>query len=200
MSENPEMKIVIKPLDEIIPYENNPRDNRNAIKDTATSIRKYGWKQPIVIDKNGVIVVGHTRYAAAKMLGLTHAPCVVSELSDKENREYRIADNKTNEASMWDFSKLEKEMSDAMLDFKDFDFQMPTFDIDELDSLFSEAPPRESEPPAPAHTYLYTPPEPAQESTDEGEPDEGEESYDFPSANQVQCPHCGKWFTLPQRG
>ena len=120
MHDNP--KIVMRPIESIRPYENNPRHNQNAIKDVMTSIRRYGWKQPIVVDRDGVIVVGHTRYLAAQRLGLTEVPVLVSDLTDTENREYRIADNKTNELASWDFDKLAAEIAD--LDFGDFDFDL----------------------------------------------------------------------------
>lgn len=131
MNGNP--KIEMRPIDSITPYPNNPRHNQSAIRDVATSIRKYGFKQPIVVDKEGVIVVGHTRYEAAKELGLETVPVLVSELSDKENREYRIADNKTNELASWDFEKLAQEMAD--LDFGDFEFD--TSFLDEIDEALN---------------------------------------------------------------
>lgn len=144
MSQNP--NIEMRAIDSITPYPNNPRHNQSAIRDVATSIRKYGFKQPIVVDKEGVIVVGHTRYEAAKELGLKTVPVLVSELSDKENREYRIADNKTNELASWDFEKLAQEVAD--LDFGDFDFDTSFLDeieealqveIPEEDGVLSEA-------------------------------------------------------------
>jgi len=131
VSQNP--KIEMRAIDTITPYPNNPRHNQSAIRDVATSIRKYGFKQPIVVDKDGVIVVGHTRYEAAKELGLETVPVLVSELSEKENREYRIADNKTNELASWDFEKLAQEMAD--LDFGDFDFD--TDFLDEIDEALN---------------------------------------------------------------
>jgi len=144
VSQNP--NIEMRAIDSITPYPNNPRHNQSAIRDVATSIRKYGFKQPIVVDKEGVIVVGHTRYEAAKELGLKTVPVLVSELSDKENREYRIADNKTNELASWDFEKLAQEVAD--LDFGDFDFDTSFLDeieealqveIPEEDGVLSEA-------------------------------------------------------------
>ena len=71
------MKVIEKKLSEIKPYENNPRNNEDAVQYVANSLKKFGWKQPIVIDKDGVIVAGHTRYAAAKQLGMKTAPCVI---------------------------------------------------------------------------------------------------------------------------
>lgn len=199
MAQNP--KIEMRTLDTIRPYENNARRNERAIKDVATSIRKYGFNQPIVVDKDGVIVVGHTRYEAAKKLGLSVVPVLVSDLPEKKNREYRIADNKTNELASWDFDKLAQEIAD--LDFSEFDFEMPTFDIDDLDSLFTEAPQQRETPPAPG-TYPAeaTNPQPIHATPGSQTPQQsngdGAESFDFPrEARQIQCPHCGQWFTLP---
>jgi len=105
------MKIIEKKLTEIREYENNPRKNDKAIAPVAASIKNFGFQQPIVIDKNGVIVAGHTRYKAAKLLGLAKVPCVcASDLSEEQIRAYRIADNKTSDISEWDFAKLEKEL------------------------------------------------------------------------------------------
>lgn len=107
------MKITTKNINDIFPYENNPRINDNAISKVAESIKAYGWQQPIVVDKNGVIIVGHTRYKAAKLLGLIEIPCVVADnLSEKEAKAYRIADNKTSDFSIWDNRLLLEELED----------------------------------------------------------------------------------------
>ena len=173
MAQNP--KIIMRPIDSIRPYENNPRHNKNAIRDVATSIRKYGWKQPIVVDKEGVIVVGHTRYLAAQQLGLTEVPVLVSDLTDKQNREYRIADNKTNELASWDFDKLAEEIAD--LDFGEFDFDLSFVMTDAEDSGDGEAgggrDRRDSEAEAKEGVTEY------------GENEFGDEQF------QCQCPRCG---------
>ncbi|QKK07453.1 MAG: ParB N-terminal domain-containing protein [Planctomycetota bacterium] len=92
------MHVEMKPIDWVKPYENNPRQNAKAVPAVVESLRRYGFRQPIVTDAKGVIVVGHTRYLAAKELGLTEVPVhIATDLSPDLAREYRIADNKTAE-------------------------------------------------------------------------------------------------------
>lgn len=106
------MEIIIKGIEEIRPYENNPRVNDGAVGAVAESIREFGFQQPIVVDRDGVIIAGHTRYKAAKKLGLTEVPVVVAgKLTDEQVRAYRLADNKTGELAEWDFSALEEELA-----------------------------------------------------------------------------------------
>ena len=124
------MKIEELPLDSIKPYEKNPRKNDGAVNGVAESIKQFGFQQPIVIDKNGVIVAGHTRYKAALKLGLETVPCVrADQLTPKQVKAYRILDNKLNELSTWDFPTLEAELSNMEFEFADFDVQMPSFDV-----------------------------------------------------------------------
>lgn len=105
------MEIIQKRLDEIFPYENNPRVNDGAVDAVANSIRDFGFLQPIVVDRDGIIIVGHTRYRAATKLGLEEVPVVVAgDLSDKKAQAYRLADNKTGEISSWAFDKLMTEL------------------------------------------------------------------------------------------
>ena len=96
------MKIELRPLAEIKPYEKNPRDNDAAVDAVAQSIRQFGFRQPIVVDEHGVIVCGHTRWKAAQKLGLEKVPVhVARDLTPEQIRAYRIADNKTNELAEW---------------------------------------------------------------------------------------------------
>lgn len=137
------MEITYKKLDEIMPYERNPRHNEAAIEKVANSIDEFGFRQPIVIDAAGVIVAGHTRYEAAKRLGLERVPTTeVSDLSPYQVQAYRLADNKTAELSNWDHSLLEIEMEDlkSKFDMSDFGFDDMLEDFDEgmLDDLFEE--------------------------------------------------------------
>lgn len=98
-------------IDDVTPYENNPRNNDDAVEKVANSIREFGWQQPIVVDEGGVIIAGHTRYKAAQMLGLSEVPVTVAEgLSDNQVQAYRLADNKTSEFADWDFDKLNEEL------------------------------------------------------------------------------------------
>lgn len=107
------MEIVNKKLSEIKPYEKNPRKNDDAVKYVANSIREFGFKVPVVIDKDGVIVCGHTRYKAAKQLGLKEVPCVMADdLSPEQIKAYRIADNKVSEFAEWDSDLLSLELDD----------------------------------------------------------------------------------------
>lgn len=119
------MEIIIKGLDEIRPYEKNPRFNDGAVGAVAESIREFGFQQPIVVDRDGVIIAGHTRYKAAQKLGMTEVPVVVADnLTDEQVRAYRLADNKTGELAEWDFSALEEELAGiGELDMSLFGFE-----------------------------------------------------------------------------
>lgn len=108
----------MKKVADLIPYENNPRINEDAIGYVANSIKEFGFKVPLVIDKHNVIVCGHTRYEASKQLKLKEVPCIIAEdLNKKQIRAFRLADNKVSEKAEWDFSKLDLEMEDLSLDF-----------------------------------------------------------------------------------
>ena len=107
------MKIEMLNPSELIPYKNNPRKNENAIDKVATSISKYGFKQPIVIDKNNMIIVGHTRWKAALKMGLKEVPVLkADDLTPAQAKAYRIADNKTNEFAEWDWEGLDIELDE----------------------------------------------------------------------------------------
>ena len=107
------MQVQDTDISKIKPYKNNPRDNSEAIGEVAKSIKAYGFQQPIVVDKDGTIIVGHTRYEAAKSLGLKTIPVVwASNLNEQQVKGYRLADNKTNDYSVWDNKKLLKELQD----------------------------------------------------------------------------------------
>jgi len=97
-------------ISELHPYENNPRNNDDAVDAVAKSIETFGFKAPLIIDKENVIVCGHTRYKAAVKLGLQTVPCVIADdLTPEQVKAFRLVDNKTNELSGWDFQKLDKE-------------------------------------------------------------------------------------------
>lgn len=117
------MQIEYLGIEDIHPYENNPRNNDGAVDSVAESIRQFGFKQPIVVDRNGVIVAGHTRYKAAEKLGMKTVPCIrADDLTDEEVRKYRLVDNKSAELSFWDDDKLALELDDLDLDGFDFDW------------------------------------------------------------------------------
>lgn len=129
---NNQPEIVMMPIGKITPYENNPRYNDNAVSSVAESIKEFGFKVPIVVDKNGVIITGHTRYKASKLLGLKEVPTIVAEdLSDAKAKAFRIADNKTAEKSNWDYDKLYEELKfiDDTEDMLKFGFTTDELDI-----------------------------------------------------------------------
>lgn len=142
------MQIVNKKLDELREYDNNPRNNDNAVAAVAASIREFGFKVPIVIDVAGVIVAGHTRAKAAAQLGLQTVPCIVADdLTEEQIRAFRLADNKTGELAGWDFEKLEMELACLSgLDMSEFGF-IASEDVD-IDDFFeeNESDPKEKEP------------------------------------------------------
>lgn len=120
------MEIVNKPIDELIPYENNPRINDNAVPLVAQSIKEFGFKNPIIIDKDSVVVAGHTRLKAAKQLKLTTVPCIIADdLTDQQIRAFRIIDNKTAEAAEWDLELLDIELEDIVdIDMTEYGFTL----------------------------------------------------------------------------
>lgn len=106
-------EIVYKSISEIVPYENNPRKNEDAVAAVAESIREFGFNQPIGITEKGIIIVGHTRLKAAQALGLTEIPCIIlDDISDEQAAAYRLADNKVAEKSDWDYEALAKELQE----------------------------------------------------------------------------------------
>lgn len=113
------------PIGDVKPYENNPRNNDGAVEATANSIKEFGWQQPIVVDKDMVIIAGHTRLKAAKQLGLKRVPIVVADLSEEQAKAYRLADNKTGELADWDMGLLDDELAEiADIDMSDFGFNL----------------------------------------------------------------------------
>ena len=130
------MQIINMKRSEIHPYEKNPRFNGGAVEAVANSIKEFGFQQPIVVDKDLVVVVGHTRLKAAEQLGLTEVPVVIAEnLTPEQVQAYRIADNKTGEIAEWNYDLLPIELRD--LQEKDFDLSLLGFDTDELDRLLN---------------------------------------------------------------
>lgn len=124
------MKIVNKKVDELKPYVNNPRFNDEAVEYVANSIKTFGFKVPIIIDKNNEIVAGHTRYKASLELGLKEVPCIVADdLNEEQIKAFRLADNKVSEKAQWNFELLEEELDDII------DIDMSQFDFDKLEDI-----------------------------------------------------------------
>lgn len=164
MGDRPE--IIYKRLRAIKPYERNPRRNDNAVDAVVESIKEFGFKVPVVIDQEGTIVCGHTRYKAAKKLGLDEIPCIVADdLTEEQITAYRLIDNKTQELSTWDFSKLIAELKE-LTDVID----MTLMGFDDVDKPKGAS-------------------KPAEQNLDEGEElsldDFGDESF------RCTCPCCG---------
>ena len=160
------LNIIYKPLENIIEYENNPRKNEEAIEPVMESIKNFGFLIPILLDKNNIIVAGHTRKKAAEKLNINEIPCIyVEELTEEQIKAFRLADNKTAEFSEWDIEKLEKELSEIMnIDMENL-FHFPDFTADTIDV------------------------------TDEDFFQENKLQHDKKIKTAV-CPHCGKEFEL----
>ena len=129
------MNINDLPIEQLKPYDNNPRINDEAVPFVAESIQKFGWQQPIVITRDKVIVAGHTRYKAALRLGLDTVPCkYADELTPEEVDAYRLADNKTAERATWDDEKLKEELTrcNENIDMSAFGFEPPEEDPDDI--------------------------------------------------------------------
>lgn len=134
-------------IEKLIPYESNPRKNDDAVKYVASSIQEFGFKVPIVVDKNNVIVAGHTRYKAAKELGMESVPCIVADdLTEEQIKAFRLADNKVGELAEWDFDLLSDEL-DGILDIDmsefGFDLDIPGEEREVVEDDFDATPPEE---------------------------------------------------------
>lgn len=134
------MEILELSVDELIPYENNPRKNDEAVDKVALSISAFGFKVPIVIDANNVIVTGHTRLKAAKKLGLKMVPCIkADDLTEEQIKAFRLADNKVSEFSEWDEEKLMKELEAfGDIDMSLYGFEFPDDDDEGEDDTYSD--------------------------------------------------------------
>lgn len=129
------MEVEMMDINQIHPYPQNPRLNDEAVSKTANSIRDFGFKQPIVVDKNMVVIVGHTRLKASQQLGLKKVPVVVAkDLTEQEAKAYRLADNRTGELAEWDVGLLDGELADITeLDMNDYGFADSLEDAEDID-------------------------------------------------------------------
>ena len=130
-------------IQDLKPYKNNPRRNDKAVDAVVKSIRQFGFKEPIVIDKDNVIVCGHTRLKAAQKLKLEKIPCVIADdLTPEQIKAFRLIDNKTAELAEWDFDMLNKELANIEIpdfDISEFDFKIKNFsDAEETFKNFDE--------------------------------------------------------------
>ena len=136
------MNVIDMKIDEVIPYENNPRKNDDAVDKVALSISAFGFKVPIVIDENNVIVTGHTRLKAAKKLGLKSVPCIkADDLTEEQIKAFRLADNKVAEFSTWDEEKLMQELDllgEIDMSLYGFNFPEDEEDEDEVDDTYTD--------------------------------------------------------------
>jgi len=134
------MEIENWPIDKPVPYARNARIRSSAaVTKVAASLKEFGWQQPIVVDGEGVIVVGHTRLLAAQRLGMDHVPVVVADdLTEAQVKAYRLADNRTPQETSWDYELLNIELED--LKTYDIDISITGFDADEISSVAIEPP------------------------------------------------------------
>ena len=133
------------PITDIVPYENNPRINDGAVEAVMESIEQCGYCAPIVVDENMVILAGHTRLKAVARLGWeTVQVAVIDGMTEEQKRKYRLLDNKVGEIAVWDFAKLDEELSG--LDFEGVDFGFPDLSNIDIDALFTDAERKEKEP------------------------------------------------------
>lgn len=191
------MKVIELPMESIKPYENNPRDNSRAVEYLVKSISEFGFQVPLVISSDNVIICGHTRYAAAKKLGMSKLPCVVaSELSEAQIKAFRIIDNKSQELALWNFAKLDEELS-ALNGMK---FDLPKFNLEinpVVTSLLEIPEPKsraESIAEARGTTSTF---EPSDDTSYDDELDE-EIRNDYRGTRECTCPECGHKFIISE--
>tara|TARA_B110000483_G_scaffold58391_1_gene72940 strand:+ start:2828 stop:3448 length:621 start_codon:yes stop_codon:yes gene_type:complete len=131
------MKVEQIKIEEILPYDQNPRDNSAAVEKVADSIKEFGWQQPIVVDEEKIILAGHTRHLAALSMGVKEVPVLIAKgLTEAQKKAYRIVDNKTSELAEWDKELLKSEF--LALQELDFDLNLTGFDLDEIAKMSGE--------------------------------------------------------------
>lgn len=132
------MEIINKQIKDIKAYENNPRKNDKAVESVANSIKEFGFKVPIIVDKDNTIIAGHTRYKAALKLNLKEVPCIIADdLTEEQVRAFRIADNKVSEMSEWDFDLLNFELENILdIDMQEFGINNFSEELDVKDEDF----------------------------------------------------------------
>lgn len=137
------MKIIERNVSDLKPYRNNPRRNEAAVEPVSQSIKAFGFKVPLVIDKDDVVVTGHTRLLAAKELGLKKVPCIVADdLTEEQINAFRLADNKVSEFSSWDWKSLRREIENlkaSPINLEYFGFDLGPLMEDNLSSYFEDA-------------------------------------------------------------
>jgi DNA modification methylase len=132
------MKVKMVAIEDVVPYARNPRKNMAAISKVSASLKEFGWQQPIVVDKEMVVIAGHTRLEAARTLDMKKVPVQIADkLTDAQVKAYRIADNRVSQEAEWDIDLLKLELSD--LDGLDYDLLLTGFDDDELNGMLIEA-------------------------------------------------------------
>lgn len=134
------MNIIELKLSEIKPYEKNPRNNDEAVKYVSKSIEEFGFKIPIIVDKDNIIVCGHTRYKAAQQLNMKTVPCVIADdLTEEQIKAFRLADNKVGELAEWDYKLLDEEIKGILsINMEDFDLTFSGIDTEELEAGLSD--------------------------------------------------------------
>lgn len=179
------------PIEKVKPYGNNPRTITDAaVEKVARSITEFGWRQPIVVDSEGFVIVGHTRLRAAALLGLKVVPVHVAEgLSAEKVRAYRLADNRTGEENDWDKDLLLTELG-SFAELDDFDMQSLGFDADDLQQYLGD-------------DYVVLDPETQRRditAADVAKADKGLKDNPKKSSEQelvdLICPHCGKEYAV----
>lgn len=137
------MNIIEIPVKQLKPYERNARYNENAVPKVAESIRQFGFKNPIIVDKNMVIIAGHTRLEGAKLLGLKKVPCIIADdLTPEQVNAFRLVDNRTSEFATWNYELLQTELDGLECDLSDFEFPDMTYEDtlppEELESMLDD--------------------------------------------------------------
>lgn len=130
------MEIIYKNIKDLKPYSKNARKNDKAVKYVAKSIENFGFKIPVIIDKDNVIVCGHTRYKASKKLGYNEIPCIIADdLTEEQIKAFRLADNKVSEKADWDFDLLSDEINDIIdINMEDFGFEFIDYEKNKIDT------------------------------------------------------------------
>ena len=144
--------ITLMNIDDVIPYENNPRHNDEAVEMVAQSIKDFGFRYPILVDKNNVIISGHTRLKASYKLGLSKVPVMIADdLTDDKVKALRLVDNRTSEVASWDFDMLQKELDAIDMDMNDYKFDYDELMVGSEENIVEDNPPdpdEENEPTA----------------------------------------------------